>query len=152
MPGGGGREVPGGVGGYRPGSRAFRCGVTGRGGRGAGRGQPALPWCAGSRHGPGDMMIDRVVPALRGDAAAQSNQAVRAVGADAPDVAGRRLAGAGRGGSPSGDSGCVVPARARRVTELAILVMDEKGSGGGEGVVAELGQDVAGLPDDLAGF
>src|SRR5436190_21664029 len=26
------------------------------------------------------------------------------------------------------------------------------GSGGGERVVAELGQDVAGLPDDLAGF
>ena len=64
-------------GGYRPVSRAFRCGVTGRGGRGAGRGQPALPWCAGRRHGPGDMMIDRVSPPC-GDAAAQSNQAVRA--------------------------------------------------------------------------
>jgi len=71
-------------------------------------------------------------------------------GAVAPGAAGRRLTGAGRGGSPSGDSGCVVPARARCVTELASLTDD--GVSGGEGVVAELGQDVAGLPDDLAGF
>ena len=55
---------------------AFLCGVTCRGDRGAGHGQPALPRSAGRGCCPGDMMIDWVSPAC-GDAAAQSNQAVR---------------------------------------------------------------------------
>ena len=55
---------------------AFLCGVTSRGGRGRGQEQPALPRSAGHRRCPGDMMIDWVSPAC-GDAAAQSNQAVR---------------------------------------------------------------------------
>ena len=55
---------------------AFLCGVTSRGGRGRGQEQPALPRSAGLWRCPGDMMIDRVSPAC-GDAAAQSNQAVR---------------------------------------------------------------------------
>ena len=55
---------------------AFLCGVTSSGGRGRGQEQPALPRSAGLGRCPGDMMIDRVSPAC-GDAAAQSNQAVR---------------------------------------------------------------------------
>ena len=50
--------------------------VISRGGRGRGREQPALPRSAGRSCCPGDMMIDWVSPAC-GDAAAQSNQAVR---------------------------------------------------------------------------
>ena len=41
---------------------AFLCGVTSRGGRGAGQEQPALPGSAGHRCCPGDMMIDWVSP------------------------------------------------------------------------------------------
>ena len=77
MPGGGGREslvVRDAVQRFR--LAAFLCGVTSRGGRGRGQEQPALPRSAGPRRCPGDMMIDRVSPAC-GDAAAQSNQAVR---------------------------------------------------------------------------
>jgi len=55
---------------------AFLCGVISRGGRGRGQEQPALPRSAGHMRCPGDMMIDWVSPAC-GDAAAQSNQAVR---------------------------------------------------------------------------
>ena len=55
---------------------AFLCGVISRGGRGRGQEQPALPRSAGRSCCPGDMMIDWVSPAC-GDAAAQSNQAVR---------------------------------------------------------------------------
>ena len=55
---------------------AFLCGVTSGDGRGRGQEQPALPRSAGRGRCPGDMMIDRVSPAC-GDAAAQSNQAVR---------------------------------------------------------------------------
>ena len=55
---------------------AFLCGVISRGGRGRGQEQPALPRSAGRWRCPGDMMIDWVSPAC-GDAAAQSNQAVR---------------------------------------------------------------------------
>src|SRR5690349_20737421 len=44
-----------------------------------------------------------------------------------------------------------VPARVRRV--LGVASMRGGGvSGGGERVVAELGQDLAGLPDNLAGL
>ena len=79
MLGGGGRGAPGGTG-YRvsgSGVWAFLCGVISRGGRGGrGREQPALPRSAGHRRCPGDMMIDWASPAC-GDAAAQSNQAVR---------------------------------------------------------------------------
>ena len=55
---------------------AFLCGVISGDGRGRGQEQPALPRSAGRGRCPGDMMIDRVSPAC-GDAAAQSNQAVR---------------------------------------------------------------------------
>jgi hypothetical protein len=54
----------------------FLCEVISRGGRGRGQEQPALPRSAGLGRCPGDMMIDWVSPAC-GDAAAQSNQAVR---------------------------------------------------------------------------
>jgi len=47
--------------------------------------------------------------------------------------------------------GCGVPARGRCVAELVTMGAGE-GLGGGERVVAEFGQDVAGLPDDLAGL
>jgi hypothetical protein len=43
----------------RSGLLAFLCGVISRGGRGRGRGQPALPRSAGRGRCPGDMMIDR---------------------------------------------------------------------------------------------
>jgi hypothetical protein len=73
--GGRGQEAPGaGYGFGGPGLVAFLCGVTSRGGRG--QEQPALPRSAGLGRCPGDMMIDWVSPAC-GDAAAQSNQAVR---------------------------------------------------------------------------
>src|ERR1017187_1125060 len=49
--------------------------VTGGDGRGCGGGQPGLPRCAG--YLPGDMMMDWVSARLRGDAAAQSLEAVR---------------------------------------------------------------------------
>jgi hypothetical protein len=67
-------------------------GERGRGSRGPGAGSASLTSARealASR--PGDMMMDRVSPRLRGDAAAQSDQAVRAV------LAGReRLAAARR--------------------------------------------------------
>jgi hypothetical protein len=74
MPGGGGQGalVAGMV--QRFGVVAFLCGVISRDGRG--QEQPALPRSAGRWRCPGDMMIDWVSPAC-GDAAAQSNQAVR---------------------------------------------------------------------------
>jgi hypothetical protein len=79
MPGGGGREslvvVWDAVQRFR--LVAFLCEVISRGGRGCGgQEQPALPRSAGLGCCPGDMMIDWVSPAC-GDAAAQSNQAVR---------------------------------------------------------------------------
>ena len=77
MPGGGGREplVVDMVSAVR--AAAFLCGVISRGGRGRGArsSQPYLGPRGGGRC-PGDMMIDWVSPAC-GDAAAQSNQAVR---------------------------------------------------------------------------
>jgi hypothetical protein len=56
---------------------AFLCGVISRGGRRAGA-RSSQPYLGPRGFGccPGDMMIDRVSPAC-GDAAAQSNQAVR---------------------------------------------------------------------------
>ena len=74
--GGGGREplVADAV--QRSGLVAFLCEVISRDGRGGARRQPALPRSAGRDRCPGDMMIDWVSPAC-GDAAAQSNQAVR---------------------------------------------------------------------------
>jgi hypothetical protein len=68
-----------------------------------------------------------------------------------PVAADSGMAGAGRGGSPSGECGCGFPPGGRRARELVTAGMGE-GSGGGERVVAELGQDVAGLSDDLAGL
>ena len=73
----------------------------GRGSRGGRAGSASLTLARGATFWcPGDMMMDWVSPRLRGDAAAQSNQAVRAV------LAGRQRAdsgsaGAGRGCSPS---------------------------------------------------
>ena len=55
---------------------AFLGGVTGRGGRGRGMGSQPYLGPRGVGRCPGDMMIDWVSPAC-GDAAAQSNQAVR---------------------------------------------------------------------------
>ena len=77
MPGGGAREaLVAGIVQRFGGGLAFLCGVISRGGRRGARGQPALPRSAGRGRCPGDMMIDWVSPAC-GDAAAQSNQAVR---------------------------------------------------------------------------
>ena len=76
MPGGGQGVLGWRVAVQRFGRVAFLCGVISRGGRGRGVEQPALPRSAGRGCCPGDMMIDWVSPAC-GDAAAQSNQAVR---------------------------------------------------------------------------
>ena len=54
----------------------FLCGVISRGGRGRARSSQPYLGPRGAGRCPGDMMIDRVSPAC-GDAAAQSNQAVR---------------------------------------------------------------------------
>jgi len=76
MPGGGGREplVVDMVQRVRAGGLSVR--VISCDGRRRGQEQPALPRSAGHTRCPGDMMIDWVSPAC-GDAAAQSNQAVR---------------------------------------------------------------------------
>src|SRR6516225_7713484 len=50
---------------------------------------------------------------------------------------------------PLGEFGCGGPGRAGG---HVLVTMAWRGSGGGERVVAELGQDVAGLPEDLAGL
>jgi hypothetical protein len=55
---------------------AFLCGVISRGGRGRGMGSQPYLGPRGVGRCPGDMMIDWVSPAC-GDAAAQSDQAVR---------------------------------------------------------------------------
>ena len=106
---------------------------------------------------PGDKMIDWVSPPC-GGAAAQSNQAARLAywcartGRQRLTAARRELAAVV---SPSGDDGCV-PAQswqaAVRGHGRGWCMVTGAGSGGGERVVAELGQDVAGLPDDLAGL
>src|SRR5690348_13255506 len=67
-----------------------------------------------------------------------------------PAAAGSGSAGAGRGGSPSGELGCGGPGRAGTVTGWSPFRCGV--SGGGQRVVAELGQDVAGLAEDLAGL
>jgi hypothetical protein len=115
---------------------------------GGARRQPALPRSAGRGRCPGDMMIDWVSPAC-GDAAAQSDQAVR-LACLGPAAADSGSAGAGRGGSPSGECGCGGPGRAGGHV-LVTMAMGISGRGG-EGVVAELGQDVMGLAEDLAGL
>ena len=46
----------------RSGPAAFLCGVTSRGGRGAGPGAASLTWVRGAWRCPGDMMIDWVSP------------------------------------------------------------------------------------------
>src|SRR3984893_11430613 len=64
-----------------------------------------------------------------------------------PVAADSGLAGAGRGYAPSGEFGSgSLTGRPRQDGH------HESRSGGGERVVAELGQDVAGLPEDLAGL
>ena len=150
MPGGGGREslvVRDLVQRFR--LVAFLCGVISRGGRGRGREQPALPRSAGRGRCPGDMMIDWVSPAC-GDAAAQSNQAVRLALRARPAAADSGSAGAGRGGPHRVSAAAAWPGRAGG--SRAGHHGGEGVSGGGERVVAELGQDVAGLPEDLAGL
>jgi len=72
-----------------------------RGGRGAGRGQPALPGCSGRGRGPGDMMIDWVSP-LAGIRPLSLIRPSAWPGVTGPAAADRRLAGAGRGGFPIG--------------------------------------------------
>src|SRR6266487_2136995 len=64
-----------------------------------------------------------------------------------PVAADSGLAGAGRGYAPSGEFGS-----ARCLAGRARMATMGPGSGGGERVVAELGQDVAGLPEELAGL
>jgi len=68
-----------------------------------------------------------------------------------PAAADSGSAGAGRGGSPSGERGCGRPGRAGG-HGLVTVSWSVGVSGGGQRVVAELGQDVAGLPEDLAGL
>src|ERR1019366_2493935 len=116
---------------------------------GAGMGQPALPGCAGRGWCPGDMMIDWVSPPAGMRPLSLIRPSAWPWGAG-PAAADSGSAGAGRGGTPSGEFGCGMPGRARLVTSLVTMVA--RGSYGGERVVAELGQDVAGLPDDLAGL
>src|SRR5260370_12546486 len=71
--------------------------------------------------------------------------------AEGPGAADSGLAGAGRGYAPSGEFGSAgSPARPAAPGWPPWDGM--AGSGGGERVVAELGQDVAGLPEDLAGL
>src|SRR2546421_4311819 len=65
-----------------------------------------------------------------------------------PGAADSGLAGAGRGYAPSGEFGSgSLPGRPRQDGHHG-----GPGSGGGERVVAELGQDVAGPPGELAGL
>src|SRR5579872_5432480 len=65
-----------------------------------------------------------------------------------PGAADSGLAGAGRGYAPSGEFGSgLLPGRPRPGWPPG-----GRGSGGGQRVVAELGQDVAGLPEELAGL
>src|SRR5690242_20817508 len=66
-----------------------------------------------------------------------------------PGAADSGLAGAGRGYALSGESGSGSPARP---ATSGWATMGCPGSGGAECVVAELGQDAAGLPEDLAGL
>ena len=62
----------------------------------------------------------------------------------------QRLGGSWPRWSPSGECGC---GQSCPGLEAAVLGHRGKGGlGGGERVVAELGQDVAGLPEDLAGL
>jgi hypothetical protein len=65
-----------------------------------------------------------------------------------PGAADGGLAGAGRGYAPSGEFGSGSPARPAAPGWPPWA----PGSGGGERVVAEPGQDVAGLAEDLAGL
>src|SRR4029077_11221376 len=65
-----------------------------------------------------------------------------------PGAADSGLAGAGRGYTPSGEFGSGSPAPPGAPGGRP----SERGSGGGQRVVAELGQDVAGLAEDLAGL
>ena len=106
----------GGPGGAGSGSGVLACGLSVRGDQpwrpGRGQEQPALPRSAGRSCCPGDMMIDWVSPAC-GDAAAQSNQAVRLAG---PAAADSGSAGAGRGGPhqvSAAAAGPAGPARSR---------------------------------------
>ena len=74
---------------------AFLCGVIGRGGRGRGLEQPALPRSAGRSCCPGDMMIDRVSP----PAGMRPLSLIRpSAWPLRPAAADSGLAGAGRGG------------------------------------------------------
>src|SRR5690348_14733566 len=124
--------------------RGVTCSVAGRGRRGGSQaylGPRAL--CRARRH---DDRLGVLPPA--GDAAAQSIQAVRLALRGRTVAADSGLAGAGRGYAPSGEFGSgslTWPAVPRVAT-------GGRGSGGRQRVVAELGQDVAGLPEDLAGL
>src|SRR5438034_6756186 len=67
-----------------------------------------------------------------------------------PGAADSGLAGAGRGYAPSGEFGLRLAGPPGRVTMATMGWIP--GSGGGQRVVAERGQDVTGLAEDLAGL
>src|SRR5437660_7878335 len=94
------------------------------------------------------MMIDWVSSRLRGMRPLSLYRPSAWPCAAGPVAADSGLAGAGRGYAPSGEFGSgLLPGRPRQDGHHG-----GPGSGGGERVVAELGQDVAGLPEDLAGL
>ena len=127
---------------------AFLCGVISRGGRG--QEQPALPRSAGHRRCPGDKMIDWVSPpaGMRPLSLIRPSAwpcQARAAAADSGS------AGAGRGGPHRVNAAAYVVRPGPARSPAGHRVMEREASGGGQRVVAELGQDVAGLPEDLAG-
>ena len=93
------------------------------------------------------MMIDWVSSRLRGMRPLSLFRPSAWPCAAGPGAADSGLAGAGRGCAPSGEFGSSSPARPRQDGHHG-----RPGSGGGQRVVAELGQDVAGLPEELAGL
>ena len=106
----------------------------------------SLTSARGLRPEPGHVMMDWVSPRLRGDAAAHSLEAVRERPAR-QDRCG--LTGSWR------EPAAVVPHLMMTVPVPPVSapsVITWRRSHRGEGVVTELGEQVACLPDDLAGF
>src|SRR5437773_3999206 len=115
--------------------------------------QPALPGSAGRGRCPGDKMIDWVSP----PAGMRPLSLIRPPAW--PLVCAQRPAAADSGSRelaavvpPSGDDGCGCSCPGLACPRAWSVWNKVQVSGGGERVVAELGQDVAGLPDDLAGL
>ena len=119
------------------------------------------PWRRGAKRGsqaylgpralptPGDMMIDWVSPPARMRPLSLFRPSACPCAAGSSPAA---AAGAGRGCAPSDDGGCGLPGPAARHGNGHRWNGGAAGSGGGERVVAELSQDVAGLADQLAGL